>query len=61
MPDIAMCQNETCPKREECYRYKATPCHYQSYSNFEWEHRDHEHGKEVFCRDFLLLRKKTEE
>jgi len=54
MPDIAMCSNETCPKRENCYRYKATPCiPFQNYSKFEWEHLDHEHGKEIYCTGFL--------
>jgi len=24
-PDIAMCQDHTCPCRETCYRYKAKP------------------------------------
>ena len=37
MPDISMCKgvnndNVICPKREDCYRYKATPSeHWQSY------------------------------
>lgn len=35
MPDITMCQNHKCEKKEECYRYKATPnLIYQSYANF---------------------------
>ena len=25
MPDISMCCTVTCPKRAECYRYRAVP------------------------------------
>lgn len=35
MPDITMCIRTTCPDREQCYRYKATASHWQSYSVFE--------------------------
>ena len=36
MPDISMCANETCPKRNECYRFTATPNPYrQSYADFK--------------------------
>ncbi len=32
MPDIAMCNNKTCPSRVNCYRYRAKPNRYrQSY------------------------------
>lgn len=31
MPDIAMCQENECPKRELCYRYRAVPELYQWY------------------------------
>lgn len=32
MPDITMCEGTNCPKKETCYRYKATPGKYrQSY------------------------------
>jgi hypothetical protein len=31
MPDIAMCKNKACPKRETCYRFTATPSYRQSY------------------------------
>ncbi len=31
-PDITMCKGDNCPKRQDCYRYTATPCVYrQSY------------------------------
>jgi len=36
MPDISMCANQTCPKRNECYRFTATPSPYrQSYASFQ--------------------------
>ena len=36
MPDIAMCQNEECPRKTECYRYMATPSPYrQAYGDFD--------------------------
>jgi hypothetical protein len=32
MPDITMCSGRGCPKKDQCYRYKATPNQYwQSY------------------------------
>ena len=32
MPDIALCPDETCPKKETCYRFFAKPDKYwQSY------------------------------
>ena len=37
MPDIALCTNELCPLRNECYRALAKPSEYlQSYSRFEF-------------------------
>ena len=35
MPDIAMCKNTTCKKNTTCYRYQATPGHWQSYTGFK--------------------------
>ena len=36
MPDISMCLNITCPLKETCYRFKATPNEYkQSYAGFK--------------------------
>jgi len=29
MPDIAMCRNPTCEKKNECWRYMAIPSQYQ--------------------------------
>jgi len=35
MPDIAMCQNNDCPKKDECYRFKAKPDDkWQCYGDF---------------------------
>lgn len=34
MPDITMCKNEECPLHMGCYRFRATPSCYQSYSMF---------------------------
>jgi hypothetical protein len=35
MPDISMCQNLTCQKKETCYRFTATPSTYQWYAGFK--------------------------
>lgn len=36
MPDIAMCQNKSCPSRQDCYRFMAAPTPwYQSYMDFK--------------------------
>lgn len=32
MPDIAMCRNPTCEKKNECWRYMAIPSQYQCYA-----------------------------
>lgn len=35
MPDILMCQNKDCPKKEQCYRFTAEPSKYrQTYAGF---------------------------
>jgi hypothetical protein len=34
MPDITMCVNSTCPKREQCYRYMAEPGWRQAFAMF---------------------------
>ena len=36
MPDITMCTSENCPYRDKCYRTRAEPSKYQSWSNFEY-------------------------
>jgi hypothetical protein len=38
MPDISMCENISCPLKESCYRYTATPDEYrQTYGEFEYK------------------------
>ena len=34
--DITMCTSENCPYRDECYRVRAKPSIFQSWSNFEY-------------------------
>ena len=52
MPDIAMCLNEECPRKAECYRYMARPSEYrQSYMAFKAEG----------CEDFVPLRAALQE
>ena len=34
MPDISMCRNENCLRKEKCYRYMAKPEEFQWYSDF---------------------------
>jgi len=38
MPDIALCRDDKCPRRELCYRYTAKPSYWQSY--FKGKPRD---------------------
>jgi len=35
MTDIAKCNNEDCPKKDTCYRWKAEADEYQTYAEFE--------------------------
>lgn len=37
MPDITMCSNQECAKREFCYRAAARPSFRQSWGNFKHE------------------------
>lgn len=44
MPDISMClllPGETCPKKEQCYRFNAKPDKIQSYSAFAKDCKTH--------------------
>jgi len=37
MADISMCKDETCPKKETCYRFTAIPDEYwQMYADFKY-------------------------
>lgn len=50
MPDISLCKNESCPLKDNCYRYTATPNeHRQSYSVFVWEIID----QVAYCKYFI--------
>ncbi len=49
MADITMCQNYTCPSRDSCYRYKATPSMWQSYACFAYD----ENGS---CDDYIEIK-----
>ena len=53
MPDITMCTNITCPLRESCYRFKATPNPFwQSVAKFEW----YTENGVVKCEMFIELK-----
>jgi hypothetical protein len=60
MIDIAMCQSESCPKRERCYRFRATPDDLaQWYGQFQ-------PGVDGECDGFLplpddIVRKRTDQ
>ncbi len=35
MPDISMCSNgDKCPRKEDCYRFKAKPAEWQAHAPF---------------------------
>ena len=52
MPDISMCFNEECPKKEDCYRAKAEPNPlWQSYTSFTFTIAE----GNVFCSKFIPL------
>ena len=53
MPDISMCMNKECPKKNKCYRYMAVPNPFrQSYADF---------GKELPCDHYWPLANATGE
>lgn len=40
MPDISMCKNDTCPLKNTCYRFIATPNEYvQQYDDFKYDEK----------------------
>lgn len=50
MADITMCQNNICPIRQNCYRYRAIPNEkWQSYSNFSFDNEKSE------CEHFFKI------
>jgi len=54
MPDITMCKGKGCPKKENCWRYRAIPTpNWQSYFvNSPWSEEKQE------CEHFLDLEKR---
>ena len=49
MPDISMCSDKECSRKEECYRFTATPNEFrQAYADF----KEIENGKG--CEYFIL-------
>jgi len=51
MPDISMCDNNICPSKEECYRFKAIPNDYQTYTSFIVKENEDK------CDDFMKINK----
>ena len=49
--DITMCTSENCEMRDKCYRVRAKPVEYQSWSNFEYRCNE----KSGFC-DFIPVK-----
>ncbi len=47
MPDMALCQNQTCPSKEHCYRFTAQPSCHQVYAKF------HVQGKADRCEYYI--------
>ena len=55
MPDISMCNNNSCPSKISCYRFMAKPSSpYQWYSTFEVPE-----GKDR-CDDFIEAHSKSQ-
>lgn len=50
MPDITMCLNEKCEKRNACHRFTAIPSTRQSYAMF---------GKDGNCENFMPIYEKN--
>ena len=52
MPDITMCQNESCPVRKTCYRYMAEPTpEQQSYAIFLFLKKD----DRIYCPHYKSI------
>ena len=54
MADITMCNDYSCPLKENCYRYTATANeHYQMYlTSSPWLYHDEDGQKVVKCKYF---------
>ena len=55
MPGIAMCQNEDCQAKRQCYRYTAKPSYWQAYHDFKLS------PGATMCGDFWANGKKAED
>jgi len=70
MPDISMCSSNTCPLKESCYRFTATPSPFrQSYGGFKYDEvtkeckhywNDVEYKREIQERIIIKLKKEQE-
>lgn len=56
MPDITMCENFECPLRKICYRYRAVPSDYQSFSFFTPQIRQSSEFGAYWCDYFWDVR-----
>lgn len=50
MPDISMCVNRECELRTQCFRYRAKPSDWQTYSSFDGG-QDCEYFMEIYNED----------
>lgn len=58
MPDITMCSNDNCIKKQECYRYTCNPNQYwQAYSTFEPISNEENRFK---CKNYYPIVKRKE-
>lgn len=48
--DITLCRAESCPKKQDCYRYTASPSTFQSYFVFP---PFFEYGNKFECEYFI--------
>lgn len=51
MPDTSMCANQQCKQKDTCYRFRAQPSQWQSYSSFKPTNND---AGEAFACDNLI-------
>jgi hypothetical protein len=57
MPDIAMCKDEDCPQKYDCYRYTAKPDFLQCY--FEGKVRKDDLECDVFWANYESIKRLT--
>lgn len=60
MPDISMCQDNNCPKKDTCYRFTAIPSgDYQTYGDFQWEkYNEDGNGCDFYCKVNCTVKEK---